>query len=100
MSSNSFFPTTEAEQIGWLGNYASKLPLHGPACGILPEEINATLVDIQYYIWLLQYWHPAVQRDAREGTVYASTSRNTATMASGSRAASMAATGPFSPSTR
>ncbi len=47
MSSNSFFPTTEAKQIVWLGNYASKLPIHGPACGIRPEEITETLADLQ-----------------------------------------------------
>ncbi|MDD5035424.1 MAG: hypothetical protein PHE55_11780 [Methylococcaceae bacterium] len=70
MRTRSFFPSIEAEQIAWLGNYASKLPVHGPACGIRDEEITETLADLQYYLWLLQYWHPAIQRDARDATVY------------------------------
>ena len=70
MSSNSFFPSTEAGQIVWLTNYALKLPVNAPSCGISEAEITSTVADVQYYIWMLQHWHPAVQRDAKEATVF------------------------------
>jgi len=70
MSNNSFFPTTEAGQIIWLSNYASKLPIHGSGCGLSDEEVTNALADIRYYIWLLQHWHPAVKRDAKESTAF------------------------------
>jgi len=70
MSSNSFFPRAEAGQIVWLTHYSSKLPIHGPACGIGDEEIAGTLAGIRYYVWLLQHWHPAVQRDAKESAAF------------------------------
>jgi hypothetical protein len=70
MSTNSFFPTTQAGQIVWLSHYSLKLPINGPVCNISAEEITSTLADILYYVWLLQHWHPAVQRDAKEATAY------------------------------
>ena len=70
MNTNGFFPLTEAEQIVWLSHYALKLPIHGPVCGISAEEITRTLAEITCYIWLIQHWHPASQRDAKDSTVY------------------------------
>jgi hypothetical protein len=70
MSTNSFFPSTQAGQIVWLSHYALKLPIDGPICDISAEEITNTLADIRYYVWLLQHWHPAVRRDAKEATAY------------------------------
>jgi len=70
MSSTGFFPTTEAAQIIWLTHYSLKLPINGPGCGIGAEETTRTQADILYYIWMLQEWHPASQRDAKEATAY------------------------------
>ena len=70
MTTNTFFPRTESEQIVWLSHYALKLPINGPICGITAEEITSTLVDITYWVWMLQYWHPATQRDAKESTAH------------------------------
>jgi hypothetical protein len=70
MSSNSFFPSTEAGQIVWLTNYALKLPVNAAGCGISEAEITSTVNDVGYYVWMLQHWHPAVQRDAKEATVF------------------------------
>ena len=70
MTTNTFFPGTESEQIVWLSHYALKLPINGPLCGITAEEITSTLVDITYWVWMLQYWHPATQRDAKESTAH------------------------------
>jgi hypothetical protein len=71
MNTNSFFPLAEAGQIiVWLSHYALKLPTHDPVCGISADEITGTLADITCYIWLMQHWHPAVQRDAKESTSF------------------------------
>ncbi len=70
MTTNSFFPTTEAAQVVWLTHYALKLPIHGPVCGISDEEIAKTLDDIRYYVWMLQHCHPAVQHYAKQTTAH------------------------------
>ena len=70
MSTLGFFPTTESGQLVWLTHYSLKLPVNGPLCGISAEEITQTQADLLYYIWMLQEWHPASQRDAKEATAY------------------------------
>ena len=70
MSNNSYFPTTEAEQIIWLTHYSIKLPINGELCGIDAAEITRTQADIRCYIFILQQWHPATQRDAKEATEF------------------------------
>ena len=70
MSANIFFPRTEDAQIVWLSHYNLKLPNSGPVCGISAEEIASTQQDVAYWIWLLQYWHPALQRDAKDATAH------------------------------
>lgn len=69
MGNQTFFPSTEATQIVWLTHYRSRITVHGPVCGIGPEEIAETLKDLDRYIWILQLWHPATQHAAREATV-------------------------------
>ncbi|WP_295454328.1 hypothetical protein [uncultured Thiodictyon sp.] len=61
MSSNTFFPTTEAAQAQWLANYSVKISLHALACGISAEELAGTLLDLRYWIWLIQECHPAAK---------------------------------------
>ena len=70
MATNSYFPSISADQIIWLTHYAAKLPINGPTCEITAPDITATLTEIQYYIWILQHWHPATQSDAKEATAY------------------------------
>jgi hypothetical protein len=70
MTITSFFPTKIADQIVWLSNYLLMILVHGPICGIGPEEIASTQVDLRYAIWLLQHWHPATQRDAKDATAH------------------------------
>lgn len=70
MATNSFFPSSEAEQIIWLSHHLATLPSHGTDCGLSEAEVIATQTDLQYYIWLLQHWHPSIQRDAKEATAY------------------------------
>ncbi len=70
MPFNTYFPSTHDQQIVWLSHYQLKLPINGLVCGISDQEINDTLIDLTYYIWMLQHWHPSVQRDAKESTAY------------------------------
>ena len=70
MTTNTFFPRTESEQIVWLSHYALKLPIDGSLCGIGAEEITGMLLDITYWVWMLQHWHPATQPDAKEATAH------------------------------
>ena len=70
MSTNTYFHNIGADQIIWLSHYAAKLPINGPSCGITLTEVTQTLSEIQYYIWLIQHWHPATQHDAKEATAY------------------------------
>ena len=69
-STSHFFPTTEAAQIIWLTHYALQLPVNGPTCGIGNEEITNTQTDITSYVFMLQQWHPASQRDGKEFTAH------------------------------
>jgi len=70
MTINSYFPTTHDEQIVWLSHYSLKLPAYGAVCGISDQEIHQSQTDLNYYIWMLQHWHPSIQRDAKDSTVY------------------------------
>lgn len=70
MSTHTFFPSTEDAQTAWLSHYSLKLPINGPTCGISAEEIASTQQDIAYWTWILQLWHPATQRDAKEATAH------------------------------
>ena len=70
MPTNNFFPTSEDSQLVWLSHYSLKLPVNGPICGVLADEITATQKDLSYYIWMLQNWHPATRRDALGATSY------------------------------
>jgi len=68
MPTNNFFPTSEDAQLVWLSHYALKLPINGPICGLIADEVLSTQKDLSYYIWMLQNWHPATRRDALGAT--------------------------------
>jgi hypothetical protein len=70
MANQAYFPASEADRVVWLTHFRAKLPVHGPTLGISPDEIAATLADIDYYVWLLHTWNPAVQQNALEATAY------------------------------
>ncbi len=70
MTFNSYFPAIQSGQIVWLSHYNLKLPIYGGVCGINDQEITDTQTDLAYYIWMLQHWHPSIQRDAKESTAY------------------------------
>ncbi len=65
-----YFPTDEGKQGAWMTNFRDKIPTHGPTCGIAATQITDTVADMNFNIWLLGTWHPALQNDVKEGTTY------------------------------
>ena len=70
MSNQGYFPTNEAERSVWLAHCRTKLPDHCVELGFSLDEINSTLADIDFYIWLVQSWNPAVQKNAVEASAF------------------------------
>jgi hypothetical protein len=70
MANQPYFPSSEAERIVWLSHFRTKLPLHTTTLGLAATEVTATVADIDFYVWLLQTWNPAVQNNALEATAY------------------------------
>lgn len=70
MAAQPYYPNAEPDQIIWLTNYRGQLGTHGPATGIDAAEITATLADIDFIVWLIQMWNPALQRAAESATAY------------------------------
>jgi len=65
-----YYPSNETAEVPWNTNYRNKIGIHGPTCGLAAAEITDTLADLDYYIFLLNVWHPALQFDVKEGTRY------------------------------
>lgn len=70
MSTQSYFPHNESERISWITHFCDKFPVQGPVVGVSAEEINNTIADLTYYIWLIQNWYLGVQQHALEATAY------------------------------
>jgi hypothetical protein len=70
MSNQGYFPTNEAERSVWLAHFRTKLPVHRVELGFSLDEVNSTLADIDFYIWLVQSWNPAVQKNAVEASAF------------------------------
>ena len=65
-----YYPGDEPKQVIWLTNYRDKIIIHGPSLGLTAGEITDIVADLNFYIFLLQTWHPALQNDVKEGTTY------------------------------
>ncbi len=70
MPRNAYYPARESQQIVFLSNLYAKLPVHAEALGITNDQLKAILDDISYYLWVLQIWYPAIQKNALEATAY------------------------------
>jgi len=70
MAKKHWFPRPEGDRLPWLTNYRGKLPTHGPTCGIAVPELTTTDADLEFLIWLLGTWHPAMKQDLEEATAY------------------------------
>jgi hypothetical protein len=65
-----YYPGPEPAQVTWLTNYRNKIATQGPTCGLTAGEITDTQADLDFFIFLLNVWHPALQDDVKEGTTY------------------------------
>ena len=65
-----YFPGSEPAQVPWCTNFRLKISTHGPTCGLTAGEVTDIIGDVDYYIFLLNVWHPALQEDVKEGTRY------------------------------
>lgn len=60
----------EGDLVIFLHNYTSKLPEHGPGLGFQLPEIKDSQADVNYYLWILLTWNPAVQNLAKTATAF------------------------------
>jgi hypothetical protein len=70
MPNQPFFPKKESAQIPWCNNYRIKIATHGATCGLSPTDILGIQDDLKYYVWVIEKWNPAIQKDAEEATAY------------------------------
>jgi hypothetical protein len=70
MPTQPYFPSAEPDQIVWLTNYRGQLSTHGAATGIDAAEITGTQADIDFAVWLMQTWNPAIQQSSQGATAY------------------------------
>ncbi|MEK6259105.1 MAG: hypothetical protein AABP62_10865 [Planctomycetota bacterium] len=70
MPAQPYYPRPESEQVTWLTNYRGGIGVHGLACGIAAGEITSTEADLDFLIWVMQTWNPAIQRDSKSATAY------------------------------
>jgi hypothetical protein len=70
MANQAYFPANEADRVVWLTHFSAKLPVHGPDLGLGADEITAAIADIDFYVWLLHTWNPAIQKNSMEATAY------------------------------
>ena len=64
------FLISEAERCVWLAHFRTKLPAHRMEIDFSLDDIASTLADIDFYIWLVQSWNPAVQKNAVEASAF------------------------------
>jgi len=70
MSSQSYFPASEADRVLWFTNFIVKLPIQGPNVGLSDTEISEAVADSVCYIWIVNEWNNAIQQKALEATTY------------------------------
>ena len=70
MSNQGYFSATGAERSVRLAHFCTKLPVHRVELGFSLDEVNSTLADIDFYIWLVQSWNPTVQKNAMEASAF------------------------------
>lgn len=63
-------PNNDPEKILWAGNFIQKFTIHGPALNFSDAEIAAVVADLNFYLWLLQVWNPAIKNLTKEAATY------------------------------
>jgi hypothetical protein len=70
MSHQPYYPTSEAGEIKWLSNFINKLPSHSSTLKLPADQVSGIISDVQFYLWVLQHQHPAIQHYSLESTAY------------------------------
>ena len=70
MATQRYYPPAEGDQVTWLNNYLVKIPIHGPTCGLADGEVEDTVADLTYLIWVIGTWYPIIKQDGYEATAY------------------------------
>ena len=61
MRLQKYFPTSIGNQVIWLNNFKTKLPLHSSALALVPAEVTAILLDVSNAIYLLDDYRGALE---------------------------------------
>lgn len=61
MKRNNYYPSRQADQIQWLGNFANKLPGYTGALDLDTAEVTAAVADCNWLTYVLQLWLPAAR---------------------------------------
>ena len=61
MKRTNYYPSRIGDQVNWLGDYAVKLPIHGPTLGAIAADITASANDAKYGNYVLGTWLSAVR---------------------------------------
>ncbi|MBL9178156.1 MAG: hypothetical protein JNM65_08840 [Verrucomicrobiaceae bacterium] len=61
MKRQVYYPSRIGDQVNWLDNYASKLPIHGPTLGVAAGDVTASVNDAKYANYVLGAWLSAVR---------------------------------------
>lgn len=61
MKRQTYYPSRIGDQVNWLDNYATKLPIHGPTLGVDPADVTASVNDAKFGNYVLGSWLSAVR---------------------------------------
>lgn len=56
-----YYPTRDAEQIGWLQNFVAKLGLHATGLELTTQQVADIIADARWLIYVIGTWLPAVR---------------------------------------
>ncbi|MBL9116120.1 MAG: hypothetical protein JNJ83_14025 [Verrucomicrobiaceae bacterium] len=61
MKRQDYYPSRIGDQVNWLDNYGTKLPIHGATLGVIAGDITASVNDAKYAKYVLGTWLTAVR---------------------------------------
>jgi hypothetical protein len=61
MRLQKYFPIRIGDQVVWLNNFKTKLPLHSTALALVPAEVTAILLDVANAIYILDDYRGALE---------------------------------------
>ena len=61
MKRQNYYPSRIGDQVIWLANYYTKLPIYGPTCGVIAGDITASVADAKWCYYMLGIWLGAVR---------------------------------------